>query len=84
MVVRDGWKCLLVVLPAETDPDGCFRPCSPTDFILAACDVEGNFLVVKVWSHEFIFPIPELCAGVSIHRSVVLHAPRRVSQNTSA
>jgi len=21
----------------------------PTDFILAACDVEGNFLVIKAW-----------------------------------
>ena len=44
MVLRDGWKCKLSESLEELSST-CFPS---SDLILAACDVEGNFLVVKV------------------------------------
>jgi hypothetical protein len=52
------------------------------DSILAACDVEGNFLVVKVSvSRMFIYPLSPLrhFIGVPIYRSIIVHASGRVS-----
>lgn len=44
MLYKDSWKCTyLLGVPVYSDSHVV---CS--DIILAACDVEGNFLVVKV------------------------------------
>jgi hypothetical protein len=53
----------------------------PIDFILAACDVEGNFLVVKVGdSCAFTLHSLRSClTGLPIHRSVIMHASQLVS-----
>jgi hypothetical protein len=56
------------------------------DVILAACDVEGNFLVVKVgepwsfgcWDSTF----SNVAIGLSIHDFVVVHAPGCVSSGS--
>jgi hypothetical protein len=51
------------------------------DFILAASDVEGNFLVVKVRflvsPYKTTFSYRRV-TGIRLHGSAILHAPRRV------
>jgi hypothetical protein len=55
------------------------------DIILAACDVEGNFVVVKVSSSsvaEITFLMVSLTQntpGLSVYESSFMHAPRCVS-----
>jgi hypothetical protein len=75
MIFRDGWKCTCPT-PASLAP-----ALTPTpDLILAACDVEGNYLVVKVHYltsvlvHELMISL-----GISIHNSALVHATGRVS-----
>ena len=56
MILRDGWKCecspiVPILISAQSLRE---------DFILAACDVEGNFLVVKVRLNAEPIAIPEL------------------------
>jgi hypothetical protein len=75
MIFRDGWKCtcptLASLAPALT----------PTpDLILAACDVEGNYLVVKV-HYLTLVSMHELMIflGISIHDSALVHAAGRVN-----
>ena len=49
MIFRDGWKCTLSdKLAQSTLSDPVLLS---ADFILAACDVEGNFLVVKAYQY---------------------------------
>ena len=51
VVYKRGWKCTF------TQFEFICAPCSwAADMILAACDVEGNFLVVKVspLPHHFL------------------------------
>lgn len=59
------------------DPDS-----GDSDVILAACDVEGNFLVVKVRSHgaRFHHEVSNAIAmtGVPIHQPALLYATRCV------
>lgn len=54
---------------------------SALDFILASCDVEGNFLVVKVYicAHFIYGPLISHYTGLQLYRSTVLHASRCVS-----
>ena len=51
-------------------------------FILAACDVEGNFLVVKVSYIQLNDPsiqlIPARAPGVRLHDPAIVHAARRM------
>lgn len=48
LILRDGWKCQSVgTLTTTVVPDAT----SSSDFILACCDVEGNFLVVKAYQY---------------------------------
>ena len=55
------------------------------DIILAVCDVEGNFVVVKVSSVAEIIlvflmvPLAPNTPGLSIYESSFLYAPRCVS-----
>ena len=51
VILHDGWKCTFKCVPSV-----CFiyRPNS-ADAILGACDVEGNFLVIKVRFFFFFF-----------------------------
>ena len=46
LILKDGWKCMSSCLL------NAFGKCKlmpiAVDFLLAACDVEGNFLVIKV------------------------------------
>ena len=47
MILRSGWKCeyAMIYLVSKSE----HKPFA--DIILAACDVEGNFLVVKAYQY---------------------------------
>jgi hypothetical protein len=44
LILRDGWKCTFACVPSVYFT----QKIHSTDAILGACDVEGNFLAIKV------------------------------------
>lgn len=48
LILKDGWKCTLVGTSITVV---ILNSAGFSDFILAACDVEGNFLVVKAYQY---------------------------------
>ena len=44
VILHDGWKCAFSFIPSVYFTDKTHS----ADAILGACDVEGNFLVIKV------------------------------------
>lgn len=77
LVLYDGWKC-----NHPTSITYSIIDISP-DFLLAACDVEGSFLAVKVCFSLYVRSAAHIMSnkrsrGIWIHRSLILHASRRV------
>ena len=51
MIYKDGWKCTHLPSYPPIPVRVTNIPYGSADFILAACDVEGNFLVVKAYEY---------------------------------
>jgi hypothetical protein len=82
MLYRDGWKCMLHECPHALEGMAHIR----ADIFLAACDVEGNFLVVKVSPlARSMLPgdlLTRTATGFSIYKPSLVHAPRCVSPSS--
>ena len=80
MIIKDGWKCTLpsplplisfiksnkVILNANSTIFDFGFEMFQLDFFLAACDVEGNFLVVKAYQYTTLLSCMLLDAYVSL------------------
>ena len=80
MIIKDGWKCTLpsplplisfiksnkVMLDVNSIVFDFGFEMFQLDFFLAACDVEGNFLVVKAYQYTTLLSCMLLDAYVSL------------------
>jgi hypothetical protein len=76
MIWKDGWKCKFTFVDV-----GRLLTILNSDFLLATCDVEGNFLVVRVSGPCMLtlHPLGSHLTGLSIHGSVIMHASQLAS-----